>query len=311
MHRIERYGVIALVFLLVTVAAVTFWGDGAQEDKVDPGAAAGLASGQEKPSAAKDARPPKNGQPVNEKPTRAPLPLDAQADARPASERALAGLVALEPNQEAKRPPRGDDAPAREGSEAPVEPAATARPKGAPALSESEMELVGMKPNTGPTTPVTVEYTVKPGDTLSGIALATLGSTRRWEEIASLNANLDPSKLQAGQKIRLPKGAVFAVTKAATPAPGATRTAQALGRTYTVAKGDVLSGIAARMLGSAGRWREIAALNPKVDPERLFVGTVLTLPADAADANAAATTVAKVGPERSPAAQRQKEFKVR
>jgi LysM repeat protein len=86
---------------------------------------------------------------------------------------------------------------------------------------------------------------------------------------------------------------VFAVTNATTPAPtAASRTAPAKGPTYVVAKGDVLSGIAARTLGSAGRWREIAALNPKVDPDRLFVGTVLALPADAADAKTAATTVA-------------------
>ena len=37
MQRIERYGVIALVFLLVTVAAVSFWGEGRDDDEAPGG----------------------------------------------------------------------------------------------------------------------------------------------------------------------------------------------------------------------------------------------------------------------------------
>lgn len=50
-------------------------------------------------------------------------------------------------------------------------------------------------------------------------------------------------------------------------------------RTYTVAPGDTLGRIAARELGSAQRWREIAAANPQLsDPSRLEVGMTLQLP---------------------------------
>lgn len=47
-------------------------------------------------------------------------------------------------------------------------------------------------------------YTVKRGDTLSGIAQKVLGNSSRWPEIASLNGIRDPRKLGVGQVLRLP-----------------------------------------------------------------------------------------------------------
>ena len=49
-------------------------------------------------------------------------------------------------------------------------------------------------------------------------------------------------------------------------------------RTYTVASGDTLSGIAARLLGKASRWHEIADSNGVRDPRKLQVGQVLQIP---------------------------------
>lgn len=49
-------------------------------------------------------------------------------------------------------------------------------------------------------------------------------------------------------------------------------------RTYTVRSGDTLATIAAKQLGSANRWREIANLNGIRDPKRLKVGSTLRLP---------------------------------
>lgn len=49
-------------------------------------------------------------------------------------------------------------------------------------------------------------------------------------------------------------------------------------RTYTVKRGDTLASIAARKLGAAKRWREIADLNNIRDPKKIKVGRVLRLP---------------------------------
>lgn len=52
---------------------------------------------------------------------------------------------------------------------------------------------------------------------------------------------------------------------------------------YVVQKGDTLGKIAVALLGAASRHREIAALNPDVEPDRLSVGQRLWLPRRQAD----------------------------
>lgn len=62
-----------------------------------------------------------------------------------------------------------------------------------------------------------------------------------------------------------------ATTATATPTPQTQRT-------YTVKSGDTLSKIAARELGNANRWGEIASLNGLRDPNRISAGQQLRLP---------------------------------
>ena len=50
---------------------------------------------------------------------------------------------------------------------------------------------------------------------------------------------------------------------------------------YVVKPGDTLTSIATRLLGSGNEWREIAKLNPTVDPDKLKVGQRLVLPSAA------------------------------
>lgn len=66
-------------------------------------------------------------------------------------------------------------------------------------------------------------------------------------------------------------------------APGATGAvaaapAAAVGRTYTVVRGDTLAGIAIKMYKSSARWKEIADANKIADARTLKVGQVLTIP---------------------------------
>ena len=55
----------------------------------------------------------------------------------------------------------------------------------------------------------TLEYIVASGDTLSGIALAALGSAQKWPEILELNKDKlpKPEALKVGMKLKLPAGA--------------------------------------------------------------------------------------------------------
>lgn len=49
-------------------------------------------------------------------------------------------------------------------------------------------------------------------------------------------------------------------------------------RFYTVRKGDTLWAIAVREYGNGMKWKEIASLNPSVDPRRMSIGQEILLP---------------------------------
>jgi LysM repeat protein len=108
-------------------------------------------------------------------------------------------------------------------------------------------------------------YTVRPGDTLSGIARQQLGDANRWPEIFVLNRSI------ISHRDRISPGQVFAL-------PGPTPM-QPRPRLYTVRAGDTLSRIAQRELGNANRWREIATLNRDVipNPDLIRPGQVLVI----------------------------------
>jgi len=50
-------------------------------------------------------------------------------------------------------------------------------------------------------------------------------------------------------------------------------------RTYVVKKNDMLGTISQRLLGTCKRWKEIKALNPKIDENNLKPGTKIRIPA--------------------------------
>ena len=47
---------------------------------------------------------------------------------------------------------------------------------------------------------------------------------------------------------------------------------------YMVVAGDTLGGIARKAYHDAGRWRDIVAANPRLDPRRLRPGETIKLP---------------------------------
>ncbi len=164
-------------------------------------------------------------------------------------------------------------------------------------------------------------HVIQKGDTLGVISQEHLGTSKRFREILALNPGLDERRLIVGRTLVLPPAAdaanvvaavapssaspVTAVaartTKTPAPAPAAAGAvpAPASARVHVVAAGDSLYRIAARHLGNGNRYREIAALNPGVNPDRLLAGQRLVLPAAAA---AAAPLVAST-PKAATAAQ--------
>lgn len=113
----------------------------------------------------------------------------------------------------------------------------------------------------------THNYTVKSGDTLSGIA-NRYGMT--VNALVTLNGISNPNLIYPGQVLRVAdSGAGSTVTKKATAPITSTGT-----QAYTVRYGDTLSGIASRYGTSVSA---LASLNGISNPNRIYPGQVLKL----------------------------------
>lgn len=115
--------------------------------------------------------------------------------------------------------------------------------KTAPILKEDEKQQ-----------PAYVTYTVKAGDTLSGIA-AKYGTT--WQHLADINKLADPNFIKVGQVLRI-KGTPPVYSD----------------NTYVVKSGDTLSGIAAKY---GTTYQRLAQINGIKNPNLIYVGQTLKL----------------------------------
>mgnify|MGYP000944283074 CR=1 FL=1 len=97
-------------------------------------------------------------------------------------------------------------------------------------------------------------YVVKPGDNLSAIA-AKYGTS--WQYLAAINGLANPNYIQVGQVLKVPASGA--------PAP----------KSYTVKRGDTLSGIAA---ANGTTWQTLASINGLANPNLIYPGQVLRLP---------------------------------
>ena len=117
--------------------------------------------------------------------------------------------------------------------------------------------------------PAGAGYTVRQGDTLSGIA-GNLGVSTA--ELASANGITDPNRIRAGQVLDVPGLAVPGLA-----VPGQAASPEIV--SYTVRPGDTLSGIAGNLGVSTA---ELARTNAITDPNRIRAGQVLDMPGRAA-----------------------------
>lgn len=324
MQPIERYGVIALIFLVITVVAVVFWDQRPTSGEVKAQVKDGAVALKEKAHQLKDGagdlvnlraetpkRTPQGRTPGGRalgknEPT--PAQLEKLAQAHRGGDEIPPGLLAVakrEAEERAKLQGAGaiPSQPAPSSHEVRNPAPVAARPvQPAPVVSTPRVESKPARGGQGPL------YTVQKGDTLSEIAMNQLGTMKRWQEIVALNPGLDAGRLRVGARLVMPADARGGAAPAPSGAkPGAKSAGQpAAGATYEVREADSLWKIAARQLGDGERWREIAQLNPTIDPDRLSVGQKLVLPKGArpAAARPAERLVASATPDSTPSGGR-------
>jgi LysM repeat protein len=111
-------------------------------------------------------------------------------------------------------------------------------------------------------------HVVQAGDDLWSLAERYYGDGQDWRKIATANPNVltgGPDRLEIGWRLRI---------------PDLDTETHARDRVITVRRGDTLSSIAERELGTSARWTEIFHVNRAQlsDPDELAVGMHLVLP---------------------------------
>lgn len=300
----ERYAVVALLFLVALVAVAIFWEDGEPDSVLDAElAAAGLAS-QPVTERTERPEPTDRGAQRGAGASRSDLQLSSDADLAGGEDlrgRTPSYVAPAQPPSEAgpRAPVSGDEGlsrPSPRGGALQVDPALRSNavanelanpstPDGVDARLARDLERearareAAATPARGSTTGR--EHVVREGESLWRIAEVECGDGNRWREIATLNGIGDADSIRAGTKLRLPGAAAPEATASASAPERAPSAPPRQGaRAYVVQKGDSLSVIASRELGTVKRMAEIRALNSLRD-DRVLAGSTLWLPADA------------------------------
>jgi len=146
-----------------------------------------------------------------------------------------------------------------------VAPAPTASPTPTPTRTPTPSPSPSQSTTSEPTTSTATSYTVKSGDTLSGIAARFGTTSQRLRDLNGLTSDL----IRIGQVLKLPSSSTASSTPTASPTPTATST-----KTYTVKSGDTLTGIASRFGTTVKRLRNLNGLTTDL----IRIGQVLKLP---------------------------------
>ena len=312
MQPIERYGVAALLFLIVTIGAVVLW-DQSETQAAPPGEdeVAAVEREVEAPAPRSGLNRDRVGEPrlpADPKGARASEgPRRHQAGTTPSIEvqeqkwgKAQGGpqLPTKPKTQPKKQQPSNQQQPAIGTGN----PGPKATPPQAEPAKKPGGNLLQPKPKAEPASkPDLRTYVVQPGDVMGSIAQQQLGGVRHLDALLKANPTVVPERMSVGTKLVLPDvdgapadaGLAQATPQKAKAEPKSQpkREAPASGRTYRVAEGDSLWRIAERELGSGPRYAELQELNPGAG-SNLKVGMVLRLP-DGAAAPARSTVVAK------------------
>ncbi len=121
------------------------------------------------------------------------------------------------------------------------------------------------------------KYLVKEGDYLWKIAEETYGSGFNAYDIAKVNNIANPSLIEPGQTLIIPKVKPLQPTKGEI-AEAVTAKVTYTGDKYTINKGDYLWKIALEAYGDGYAWVKIAKANNLENPDLIHVGNTLVLP---------------------------------
>lgn len=134
--------------------------------------------------------------------------------------------------------------------------------------------IVNKNYNSDGTSSKVTNYTVKSGDTLSGIG-SKLGVA--WKDIASLNNIDSPYIIYVGQVLKIPG-------KSTGSSSG--NSSSSTTSTYTVKSGDTLSGIGSKL---GVDWKKIADLNGISSPYTIYPGQVLKISGSSSSSSSSST----------------------
>jgi nucleoid-associated protein YgaU len=135
-------------------------------------------------------------------------------------------------------------------------------------------------------------HTITQGESLSSICARYYGDRSLVNALARHNNLSDPNLVKAGDALCIPTlqtlspstiakpPATADLRQAADRTPASATTNPAAPKIYTVKEGDTLSSLAARLMGSAGKWEELYDFNNDVipDPDTIIAGTVIKVP---------------------------------
>ena len=142
-----------------------------------------------------------------------------------------------------------------------------------------------LKSQSKKTEPTYEMVTIRPGDSLSGIAKRLYGKASAYRRIVAANPGLDPRRLSLGKKIRVPidgkrGGDVDGGNDGGNDGGDDVNADAGDARRHEVRRRDTLSGIAKKYYGAATRWKDIYAANRSVlrRPNDLRPGMMITIP---------------------------------
>ena len=113
-------------------------------------------------------------------------------------------------------------------------------------------------------------------ETMEIVADWYTGDSGNWEKLAEINPDVKPKKIEAGSEIFIP--VKLLKTREALPENYAGIFCKDCYRHTVRWPGESMSLIARWYTGSSGNWRKLAKANPRLNPNRIKKGNVISIP---------------------------------